>query len=266
MNVLDAVAIVKRPSHLAVFSHLRVPPCTQLLAVCTILLSGDVELNPGPPRRNYKYPCGACAGPVSSNQKAVCCDVCNKWLHIRCVGISVSAYSDLQNSPDTWACTNCLYEALPFQDTSSLPTPPSSPRRPSSCSRPLQIPTPDRNFFSMLYTNCGSLHPKLDELRSLVSLHTPTPSISAKPGLMIPFWTLNSISPTSLWFAGTETGTAVALLSTSMTPSLSRLSPLTPRSNWSFLNYLFGFVISPVPLSIAHRLPTHLFYTTSKTP
>lgn len=94
----------------------------------------------------------------------------------------------------------------------------------------------------------------------------PMPSVSAKPGSMIPFWTLNSISPTSLWFAGTETGTAVALLPTSMTPSLSRPSPVTPRSNWSFLNYLFGLVISPVPLSIAHRLLTHLFYTISKTP
>ena len=38
-----------------------------------LMLSGDIELNPGP----VKFPCTICKNPVKKNQRGLCCDVCN---------------------------------------------------------------------------------------------------------------------------------------------------------------------------------------------
>ena len=43
----------------------------------TILLSGDIQLNPGP-----EYPCGNCGSNVNDDNRALCCDVCKKWIHV----------------------------------------------------------------------------------------------------------------------------------------------------------------------------------------
>ncbi len=76
------------------------------------------ELNPGP---NWKYPCGACSGPVKSNQKGIYCDVCTTWFLY--IGLSDQEFSI---SPDTLPrhlITHCLASAM----------------------RPMQISTPSQN-------------------------------------------------------------------------------------------------------------------------
>lgn len=70
-----------------------------------LLLSGDVEQNPGP--RVPKYPCGTCHKAVKAKDPAVCCDQCNKWVHNKCSGLSADAYACLQNSDCIWICPNC---------------------------------------------------------------------------------------------------------------------------------------------------------------
>lgn len=45
------------------------------LFMLLLVLSGDVESNPGP----VKYPCGICSKPVRINQKGVACDTCSLW-------------------------------------------------------------------------------------------------------------------------------------------------------------------------------------------
>ena len=46
-----------------------------------LLLSGNVEVNPGP---SYKFPCGHCQKPCKSNQKNLKCSSCHTWHHIKC--------------------------------------------------------------------------------------------------------------------------------------------------------------------------------------
>ena len=72
---------------------------------CLILLiiSGDVSMNPGPVR----YPCGGCARPVASNHRAVLCEACHHWCHIKCFNISPAEYQLLSTSEDPWICSNC---------------------------------------------------------------------------------------------------------------------------------------------------------------
>ena len=55
-----------------------------------LLLSGDIELNPGPTR----YPCAVCKKGVRS--KGVCCTNCGFWVHPKCENISVIEYKKLR--------------------------------------------------------------------------------------------------------------------------------------------------------------------------
>ena len=45
-----------------------------------ILLCGDIHQNPGPAVFN----CGVCGLNVSNADKAICCDMCEKWVHVTC--------------------------------------------------------------------------------------------------------------------------------------------------------------------------------------
>ena len=117
LNSLDLTAMVKGPSHLALeFS--KVPLCRVLIS-WLIVHSGDIELNPGPPRK-YTFPCGVCAAPFKCDQKGILCEMCNNWLHARCNGMSSSEYLKLQKSDDSWSCRKCLCLSLTPPVTLSL--------------------------------------------------------------------------------------------------------------------------------------------------
>jgi len=85
---MPATTTLVRPTHALSFMRLyTLQSAMLLLAIAiasilfgvTILLSGDVELNPGPP----KYPCGECGKACTSYKGAkasILCDTCNTWL------------------------------------------------------------------------------------------------------------------------------------------------------------------------------------------
>ena len=58
-----------------------------------LLLSYDVELNPGPVR----FPCSVCYKPVCVNQQALQCDLCNYWCHRVCCGVDAHTYAVFRN-------------------------------------------------------------------------------------------------------------------------------------------------------------------------
>ena len=68
-----------------------------------LLLSGDIELNPGP----IKFPCGICQNAVRDGMRAVCCDECDVWYHVKCYSISNAVYKTLKNSSKSWICCQC---------------------------------------------------------------------------------------------------------------------------------------------------------------
>ena len=67
-------------------------------------ICGDISLNPGP----VKNPCGKCSRPVAKTHRAVQCEACYYWLHIKCEGISPAEYTILCGDDDPWICNNCL--------------------------------------------------------------------------------------------------------------------------------------------------------------
>ena len=68
-----------------------------------LILSGDISLNPGP----AKFPCGQCYRPVAKTHRAVLCEACCLWFHIKCENISASDYIELDKSDDPWTCKQC---------------------------------------------------------------------------------------------------------------------------------------------------------------
>ena len=54
------------------------------LLIAMLLVSGDIDPNPGPVR----YPCAICARAVASNHRSVNCDQCNSWVHIKCGNVT----------------------------------------------------------------------------------------------------------------------------------------------------------------------------------
>ena len=68
-----------------------------------LIMCGDVQLSPGPCR----FPWGICNKPAKSNQKAIQCDFCDTWYHIRCTYMDRLVYEAPANSSCIWVCDNC---------------------------------------------------------------------------------------------------------------------------------------------------------------
>ena len=61
-----------------------------------------------------KFPRYICEKNVASNHNAICCDICNKWVHIFCNSISRYCCRKLQKYSTPWYCENWLKQVLPY--------------------------------------------------------------------------------------------------------------------------------------------------------
>ena len=67
---------------------LRSMLCLTNLSMCAwylILLSGDIQMNPGPTRR-VEDPCSVCS--KGCRTKGILCDSCDSWYHTKCIDMS----------------------------------------------------------------------------------------------------------------------------------------------------------------------------------
>ena len=157
-----------------------------------ILLSGDIHSHPGPrtPKsttpstasgkkpRKVSFPCTVCDGGVTKASKAVSCDICERWTHVRCSpSLSLAAYDRCVKGEGELAfvCDQCSFSSLPFagellvdSDNSTLPSAPSS-----SIPTAVPPPTPPQSLSSkglhFVHANVRSLLPKLPEIRLFLS-------------------------------------------------------------------------------------------------
>ena len=64
---------------------------------------------------NYlKFPCRICAKSVSDKDKAVQCDLCEHWVHIKCNDRNYLGYRYFENSYESWYCIECCSSMFPF--------------------------------------------------------------------------------------------------------------------------------------------------------
>ena len=75
------------------------------LCASLIWLSGDVNRNPG----SIKDPCFLCNKGVGTTKKAIQCDDCDNWYHVKCIGTKKCEYSVIVSDPSAnWICTICI--------------------------------------------------------------------------------------------------------------------------------------------------------------
>ena len=61
-----------------------------------------------------RLPFGICLKPVAKNHKAVKCDHCDLWIHIKCNKINTQIYNLLLNDNSAWYCQACSKRFIPF--------------------------------------------------------------------------------------------------------------------------------------------------------
>ena len=71
-----------------------------------------------------KEPCGICQKTVAKNHRAIECEICKNWIHIKCNFVSKDFYNslidenqdvNLSNENKTkWMCINCTNSDIPF--------------------------------------------------------------------------------------------------------------------------------------------------------
>ena len=76
---------------------------TSLVYFILLMLSGDIEINPGPV--DSLSPCGVCQLACNWSQCAVACDNCCVWVHKTCASMDTAEYDQLENV--SWKCYCC---------------------------------------------------------------------------------------------------------------------------------------------------------------
>ena len=67
------------------------------------------------PSRNIKNPCGICSKSVGSKHRAIQCNYCNSWIHIKCQHLDAKDYQLHQNNPELeFVCLPCNSSIIPF--------------------------------------------------------------------------------------------------------------------------------------------------------
>ena len=113
-----------------------------------------------PSGNNPKYPCGICTKIVSYRHKAIQCDLCNYWNHIKCDNVENKTYETLKKSQ--------TLKAL-FNDFSSHNVDEPSPINCGYYDISSSIPYSNCNL-SMLHLNLASLGLHKEELVTTLSL------------------------------------------------------------------------------------------------
>ena len=85
---------------------------SSLLYLATVLLTGCIETNPGP-----EFPCISCGEEVTFEQRAVCCDSCEQWMHKSCMGMDSVVYNFLAGSDCMWICPSSICDVPNFSST-----------------------------------------------------------------------------------------------------------------------------------------------------
>ena len=86
-----------------------------------LFLSGDIQPNPGPDRPDYAL-CSICGDTVLDDHKAVCCDLCESWVHVSCdSSLSDEIYDDMIKEPSTdpWFCDVC-FKLTPINTSNAI--------------------------------------------------------------------------------------------------------------------------------------------------
>lgn len=117
-----------------------------------------------------KDKCKACHKTIGKNQRAISCDKCERWTHLKCSDMTTSKYKQMMSKDFPWICNTCRKPEIveEFTDIRKLTVE--------------EMPTTNLNFiknsskedFLILHYNCRSAVNKMDEIRNICSKLNPS--------------------------------------------------------------------------------------------
>ena len=168
-----------------------------------LLVTGDIESNPGPGKRvtarnimkytvtipgnkellkelpkikpheyEGKEYCGKCHKPVNKNHLAIHCDKCSKWIHIKCSDCTSKLYRHYQEMKTfNWTCKGCREneEVETKNEIFNRATRITENQLPIS----LEEVRTNKNEKLIIHYNCRSIENKLDELKEIIAEKKP---------------------------------------------------------------------------------------------
>ena len=129
-----------------------------------LIISGDISLNPGPDK------CSVCSKTIARNHRALSCDQCEVWCHIKCGLVSTKEYRRFQALESfSWICPSCRLPAQVINEINddSRPASPDSQTE-STVYNDLLLPLKGLN---LCHINVCSLTNKVDEIKLLLCQH-----------------------------------------------------------------------------------------------
>eukprot|EP00111_Clytia_hemisphaerica_P015099 TCONS_00044479-protein len=141
-------------------------------ATFSIVLSGDIETNPGPTAPNNKPKCTVCSKTVGTNRKRFECEICFSMTHITCSEISKAQQKHYNAiKPYSWICSNCFCSELPFYKERELPIHKvMNPNPVQDIIDPhIEVLQNHKNRISIGHLNTQSLLPSLGEFSIVVN-------------------------------------------------------------------------------------------------
>ena len=137
-------------------------PIRRYQAILNLLLSGQVETNPGPRGRRPRFPCGSCDLACRWGQRAIQCDECDTWYHTSCINITSKIFAPLSNTSLVWICCQC---GLPNFSTSLFDTTIVSNNSfdALSCDRPTHNDLSSLSLGPPLYTSSPKREPQIND-------------------------------------------------------------------------------------------------------
>ena len=137
----------------------------------TLLISGDIELNPGPILRSKCPVCVECNVKIISKISAISCILCNNLLHTKC---KPSIYHDN-------VCSNC-HTNIPFIDhslnSSTTSFTSSNDSLSSNLSSPIKLlQSNNTKHLKIMHFNIRSLYQNIDHLKEYLTAYNYSPDI-----------------------------------------------------------------------------------------
>ena len=130
-----------------------------------ILLSGDIELTPGP-----DFSCAICEKNIPLRYRVLCCQNCDSWVHKKCAKISETRYKSIKMKETGFYfdCHQCNYaKEMPFFQEECLE---EGPEKNYTCKEQHTTDFEDFTVFGkrglhFIHLNINSILTKIDELR-----------------------------------------------------------------------------------------------------
>ena len=60
--------------------------------------------------------CPFCETVVKTRDKAICCNLCSKWIYTKCNILDDLDYEYIKSKDENWYCNTCIQEILPFRN------------------------------------------------------------------------------------------------------------------------------------------------------